>query len=327
MKHFVLLFTFYFLLFNFLQAQSFLIEKEGTFAPNKKVLLFKNSYDKKLILFKTNLRVNTDGIPISYHPFDLRGDSIALNTILNGVAIYRKIDNVKISNPNNPNKFSSAERQKMRTEAYTVFEKFRDSDFQLIPDGYIINWQSVLIPENKNGIKKPCVLKNGEYKGYFASATALTNELKVNRGECECNNQVNPFKIPTLVLAGGDNIVKQYGARVGDLLLAFNPLNKKLVYAIIGDIGPKDNLGEGSVILNMKLLNLVKFPKVRAETYKLSTKGDIIISIIPNTNNYRKAVPFSAENISNRITQWLKEVGFETENDFINFIQKNKQSL
>ena len=92
------------------------------------------------------------------------------------------------------------------------------------------------------------------FKGYFGSLTALKNGLTGNKGECDLNDQVNPMAVPALVLVGGNSVVRQFGARVGDLLVAYNPATQRFSSAIVGDTGPADNLGEGSVLLNMKLL-------------------------------------------------------------------------
>ena len=173
------------------KAQHFEVARSGMFAPQqKKVLLLKNaSSDKHLILFKTNLHVNTDGAPLSYHPNDLRGNEKALNNICNAVAIRRTGSNKNLCLSD----FS---------EAISVFEQFRDAKFEIVPAGFSITWENVLIPEVVDGKKVPCVFKTGEYAGYFASTTSLKNGLTSDKGECECNNQVNPLKIPGLVLAG-----------------------------------------------------------------------------------------------------------------------------
>jgi hypothetical protein len=302
-------------------AQTFTNKQTGVFAPQKKkVILFENSHSKKLILFKTNLQVNTDGIPTSYHPLDLRGNTLALNTILNGAAIYRLKDNIRISNPKKPNSFSDEDKKQMRSEAYSVFEKFRDSKYEKIPDGYKINWQNVLIAENN----KPCVFKTGKYKGYFASATALKNGLTADKGECECKNQVDPFEVPTLVLAGGNNVVRQFGATVGDLVVAYNTTNKNIVYGVIGDTGPEENLGEGSVILNMKLIGTDKYPKTRKDTYSLSTKNDILICIVPQSKTFNPGKPFTQQNIEQRILKWFSEQGYDSDQKIKEFFEANK---
>src|SRR6476469_7212366 len=98
--HIVILFLVLMLSCTSGQGQKFEVIDSSVFVPqHKKIVLLKNPSAEKLILFRTNLAVNTDGIPISYHPYDLRGDSIALNSILNGIFIIRKADGVNLSVP------------------------------------------------------------------------------------------------------------------------------------------------------------------------------------------------------------------------------------
>ncbi|MBL0013615.1 MAG: hypothetical protein IPP30_07630 [Flavobacterium sp.] len=106
------------MVFNHGYTQSFSIKESGTFIPQKKkVILYQDKANKNLILFKTNLQVNTDGIPISYHPFDLRGNSIALNTILNAVSIYRLSDKIRISNPKS---LTRSQKMKKKNEIRSI---------------------------------------------------------------------------------------------------------------------------------------------------------------------------------------------------------------
>jgi len=67
----------------FSYAQDYTVLETKLFNPqNKKVLLIGDATrQKKIILFQTTLRVNTDGSPLSYHPHDLRGKNKALNNI------------------------------------------------------------------------------------------------------------------------------------------------------------------------------------------------------------------------------------------------------
>lgn len=302
--------------FFFIQTsngQTFTVIENGVFTPeNKKVLLFSNQKDKKLILFKSDLNVNTDGTPHSYHPDDLKGVKIAMNNICNAVAI-RKVgttENLCLSH------FS---------EAISVFTKYRDSNYETIPKGYTINWSNVLVSEKINGKTKPCIIKDGEYKGYFASGTALKNDI--SGSDCDVENQVNALKVPGLVLVGGTkNILKEFGAKLGDLVIAYNPENQKIVYAVINDIGPKNRLGEGSVLLNKLLLDKSNFPKNRAETFSFITKGTII-SIILTSKDFEIAKPYTLENIQSRVLKWLNEQGFSNEQAFKNFLNSNLNQL
>ena len=266
------------------------------------MLLLKDSggSDRKIILFQTNLRVNTDGSPLSYHPQDPRGRTKALNNICNGIAVRRAGSNANLC-------------LTAFGEAIRVFEKFRDSNFQTVPPGFRITWKNVLATVQENGKDVPCVFKSGEFKGYFGSLTALKNGLTTNKGECEINDQVNPMTVPALVLAGGQNPVRAFGAQVGDLVIVFNPRTQLFTSAIIGDTGPADNLGEGSVSLNMKLLGTTTPPTNKEETFRLSIENTkVLIAIIPSSRLFNVVKPYTAENIEQRLNDWRTEAGFTT---------------
>lgn len=299
------------------RAQEFTVAQTKVFAPqNKKVLLLKDgASDRKIILFQTNLRVNTDGSPLSYHPQDPRGRTKALNNICNGIAVRRVGSDSNLC-------FSAF------GEAIRVFEKFRDSNFQTVPAGFRITWNKVLATVQENGKDVPCVFKSGEFKGYFGSLTALRNGLTTNKGECEVNDQVNPMTVPALVLAGGQNPVKDFGAKVGDLLIAYNPRTQLFTAAIIGDTGPADNLGEGSVSLNMKLLGATTPPTNKQETFRLSIENTkVLIAIIPGSRLFNVAKPYTADNINQRIDAWRTEAGFTTPEKLIELMKSFQPRL
>lgn len=282
------------------QAQEYRVAQSRVFTPqNKKILLLKDANSQRqVILFQTNLRVNTDGSPLSYHPQDPRGRTKALNNICNGIAVRRVNSNKNLC-------FSEFGR------AIRVFEQFRDSNFQTVPSGFRIRWENVLATVKENGKDVPCVFKSGEFKGYFGSLTALRNDLTADRGECDVNDQVNPMTVPALVLAGGQHPVKAFGAQLGDLLIAFNPRTQLFTAAIIGDTGPADNLGEGSVSLNMKLLGITTPPTNKEETFRLSIENTkVLIAIIPGSRLFNVQKPYTAENINQRIDDWRAAAGF-----------------
>lgn len=305
------------LFFAVAHAQEFNVAQTAVFAPqNKKVLLLKDAAsERKIILFQTNLRVNTDGSPLSYHPQDPRGRTKALNNICNGIAVRRVNSNKNLC-------FSEFGK------AIQVFEQFRDSNFQTVPTGFRITWQNVLATVKENGKDVPCVFKSGEFKGYFGSLTALRNDLTTGRGECDVNDQVNPMTVPALVLAGGQNPVRAFGAKLGDLLIAFNPRTQLFTAAIIGDTGPADNLGEGSVSLNMKLLGATTPPTNKEETFRLSIENTkVLIAIIPGSRLFNVAKPYTAENINQRIDDWRTEAGFLTVEKLVEMMKSFQPSL
>lgn len=302
---------------SLVSAQSYAISRTETFAPQKKkILLLQNQTGQKpIILFQTRLRVNTDGSPLSYHPQDPRGKGMALNNICNAIVVRRTGSNENLC-------------LKAFGEAITVFERFRDAKYQTVPAGFQITWANVLATVKEQGKDVPCVFTSGTFKGYFGSLTALKNGLTRDKGECDIDDQVNPMAVPALVLVGGNSVVRQLGARVGDLLVAYNPATKRFSSALINDTGPPDNLGEGSVLLNMKLLGTTAPPTNRAETFKLSIEStQILVAIIPGSRPFREARPYTADNIDARVRAWQQDAGFASPEKFIESMQSFEPNL
>lgn len=95
-----------------------------------------------------------------------------------------------------------------------------------------------------------------------------------------------------------------------------------IVPAIIGDSGPANNLGEGSILLNMKLLGQIVPPANKAETLKLSIEdAKVMVAFIPNSRMFQSAKPFTAENIKQRVEAWQRESGFNTSKQFVAFVK------
>jgi hypothetical protein len=300
-------------------AQTYEIKNSGVATPkNKTVLLLKNSTGQNdVVLFQTTLRVNTDGAPLSYHPQDPRGKAQALNNVCNAITVKKDKSNDNLC-------FTGF------SEAIGIFEKWRDSNYKTIPEGSNITWQNVLVPVQVEGISVPCVFKTGPHKGYFGSLTALKNDVSGDKGDCEFKNQIDPLTVPALVLLGGKNVVKDYGVKVGDLLVAFNPETKIVTSGIIGDTGPKENLGEGSIRLNMKLLNKTTPPTNKLETYKLSIeKTKVLIAIIPASHLHQIEgnKPYTEENIEKRVKSWQLKAGFSSQEQFLALIKSFQSKL
>lgn len=209
------------------------------------------------------------------------------------------------------------------SEGISAFEKFRDNNYEQLPD-YDIVWDNVLIAETVNGKKIPCIIKTGEYKGYYSSATSLKNNLVGDKGECECNNQVNPLKIPAFVLPKGENLLKEQGVRVGDLLAIYNPATNVIVYGVINDEGPKEKIGEASVSMNMLLKNVTTLPKNKKYTYGLVIKEKVYVLIIPMSKEYKFSNEiYTKENIEERTKSILSEkFALLNENDLILLFKK-----
>jgi hypothetical protein len=265
-----------------------------------------NNQTRQVVTFRTGLRVNTDGAPNSYSSTDLTGTVSAINNICNGISVRDTATNNALS--------CSASRQ--------IFARYRDSQWQE-PSGFRVRWQNVIAPRTIDGRQVPCVFSEGPHKGFFGSLTTLKNGLTgAAAGECQVNDQVSSTTIPSLVLPSGDNALRRNGARIGDLVVTHNPANGITQTAIVADSGPPNNLGEGSVALNIALLKRAEMPKNYREIVRQLDTGQqqIIVTIIPGTSSFNRLRPYSAQNIDNRVKQWLTPLGMNSAAEFMQTI-------
>jgi hypothetical protein len=113
------------------------------------------------------------------------------------------------------------------------------------------------------------------FPGYYVSATALADRSKpVN----DPTRYVDASRIPFLVLPGG--MARQLGARPGDFAVVFNLRNSKSSYALFGDVGPYDRIGEGSVALAENL-------GIRSDARNGGARGGILYLVFPGSGNGR----------------------------------------
>lgn len=280
------------------------IQKRSVFQPQRKTVVLAmrpgGGSSAQFVLFQSKLRVNTDGAPNSYHPDDLKGAQKAINNIANGVSIRDR-----------------AGRTLGYAETLRVFGQFRDNDWRA-PDGYRITWGNVIAARQVQKRTIPCIFQSGDYKGYFGSLTRLQNGLPANQvGECEVANQLDERFVPALVMADGQNPLRDFGVKVGDLVVALNPGNRVVKAAVVGDTGPEDNLGEGSVALNMALLQRQQQPKTYDEAKTLDTGSqEIVVAIVPGSKQYKLQRPYGAQNIEARVSAWLADQGYGSTEDF-----------
>ena len=111
------------------------------------------------------------------------------------------------------------------------------------------------------------------FPGYYVSVTALADRSKpVNDPE----RYVDASKIPYIVLPG--SFARQIGARPGDFSVVLNEENGKSSYAIFGDVGPSDRIGEGSVALAENL-------GIRSDARNGGSRGEILYIVFPGSGN------------------------------------------
>jgi hypothetical protein len=190
------------------------------------------------LFFAEALNVNTDGTRRSYSVSDFWGQNTAINNLCN--AMSDACGGLGSEGMRN--------RRILTQEAFAAgwpAEKLRQT--KISPD---------IIPF-KNG--KPCA----PVDGFLVSATTLHRPNVQN--VCDITNYVDALEVPAIVLprnpSNGASGFTQRNAKIGDLVVAMTPGSTTPVYAVVGDLGPVDRLGEGTVALAAKLLGKTSPPE------------------------------------------------------------------
>ena len=134
------------------------------------------------------------------------------------------------------------------------------------------HWQGLA----KDGNGEPFVQgPDDPYPGYYVSTTALMDRSKAVSDPAR---YVDASRIPFVVLPGGT--ARQLGARPGDFAVVFNPRNSRSSYAIFGDVGPPDRIGEGSMALAENL-------GIRSDARNGGARRGILYLVFPGSGNGR----------------------------------------
>lgn len=196
------------------------------------------------LYFKADMDVNTDGAAKSYHPDDPRGKTLAFNNLANAISVIRDKDgnNINCSPRSGP----------CYTRYMDTFEAARDANYS--PDApqvetrYMIPWKM----DEALGHKVPCTIQDGPNKGYFVSQTSVI--MKAGADECDQSRYLDSMAINANVLPMRINWRSQ-GALTDktDLVIARDMKSGRIAYAINGDRGPANKIGEGSIRLTAQL--------------------------------------------------------------------------
>jgi len=135
---------------------------------------------------------------------------------------------------------------------------------------------------------------NDPAPGFFVSTTSLEDTSKE---KTDPRRYVNSEEIPYIVLP--PVLIGDGKAKLGDFAVVFNKKNNKSSFAIFADVGPKKNLGEGSVAL-AAALGVKKNPKTGGSV------ADLIHVVFPGSGNGK---PRSLEEINTHGAEKFAEFG------------------
>jgi hypothetical protein len=226
------------------------------------------------IAFASQMQVNTDGAPDSYHP-----DDIGITHICNGVSVGSNCT----WKPKCLTDFKQAKSEHFKGPTKICFFAMA-TDTKGIP---II--QGATDP-------KP---------GYFVSTTALHQpgeNLRTPQAQLDSNN-VNFAVIPGTWQRSG-----KPGPKLGDFGVAYRRSNGKSAFFVIGDTGPKNKLGEGSVALHQALGNDPFMDRFGVRRARKGIGGrDVVYLLFPSSA--QPGQKFDTVNIDRLAGEQLKKFG------------------
>jgi hypothetical protein len=232
-------------------------------SPGGKVAVWTDSLGKSLF-FIAGLKTNTDGAKRSYSVTDFWGEDTALNNLCNAM-------------DDSCGGLDSAGKRQRR-----ILTQRARADGWPADELQATRISSSIIPFSGG---KPCP----EVDGFLVSSTALENPSVSN--VCDPSRYVDAIKTPALVIPKGASGFAGKGAAKGDLVVAVRPGSHEPVFAIVGDLGPANKLGEGSIALAGRLLGKTTEPKNYKEIKTSWQVPKALVLVFPRSRH--ESNPFS----------------------------------
>ncbi len=225
--------------------------------------------NQKVAGFVAPMQVDIDGAPNAYHPCGANypdkvcGENFGLDHICSGVTV-RDADGKIVPRWVRP-PGAAKPNSRLCLEAFRAAEA---AGFPACGRGQpcVTQWPAIALEKGK-----PLKWSKGPYQGYYVSLTKLTRpDSAVPGGE----RAIDARRIPYVVVPGNTVLTGSWGfgsTNKADLALVIAPDRKgtaRAAFAVVGDTGPHNALGEGSVELLRELTN----PSSRELTYSKVTR-------------------------------------------------------
>jgi len=243
------------------------------------------------LYFRSDLDVNTDGAARSYHPDDPRGKTRALNNMGNALT--------KIFDQEGRDVTCSPRRGACFNLLISTFEQARDAGYSpgahpRVETKGIIPWRF----DARRGWKVPCTIPDGPSAGFFVSQTSL--EVDRARDECDQRRYLDSLSFNAIVLPRNVSWRSQGVATdEGDLVVVRDIASGRIAYAITGDRGPAQALGEGTVALAASLANRNLEGDETYQQIKTLARPDVQYVIFPMDDIRRiMSGPFTQQDVN-----------------------------
>ena len=231
-------------------------DEDGT---QTRTVRYGTSSGYNFIGFYTDYKVNTDGAPESYAAIPAVPENTPrYNTIVNGVQLLDPQTRGVIAYGANG---QDAILQAVRTQGKRKWVRLAGEP--------IIDWVGIE-KSLVGGVVVPC--RSGNY--YVSKTTPAARQMKPDGtpfAKCDQARWLNANAIPAVVIPKKSRFI-QLGASPGDMAVSFLPAEpgvpEKLVFGIVGDVGPSQELGEATPAMIAVLSG-----KAIPEPSKLGKKG------------------------------------------------------
>lgn len=212
--------------------------------------IYASTHKVRSLYYAADMAVNTDGTPRSYHPDDPTAKKgLAFNNIANAINRLYDAKGVRITCGDDPK-----DRHGACYETFiTSFEDARDSKYN--PSGHAVIKTKDIIPWRHDaalGRDMPCLNTVEPFVGYFISQTSIS--VDPAKDACDQGRYLDSLKYRAVVLplkvdwrAGG---IKTDD---GDLVIIRDVESGRIAFAINGDRGPPEGIGEGTIALTSYL--------------------------------------------------------------------------
>lgn len=212
--------------------------------------IYASTEGARIIYYRSDGDVNTDGAPRSYHPNDPRGKIRAYNSIVNAIDAATDADGEIVNcSPRKGNCFA---------RFIKAFEAARDADFPT-SGAPSVNFRG-MIEMHEGGPRsgKPCIEKSGLNAGYFISQTSVHTRPYV--ADCRQDKYLDATRFNANVLPRR-TVWRSQGIRSDgyDLVVFRDPTTGAIAIGINGDKGPEEKTGEASIAA-LAALQGVEFP-------------------------------------------------------------------
>lgn len=240
--------------------------------------------DDAALKFRSPLAINTDGAPNAYHIDGRPGG--ALNTLCNAGRV--------LSSDGAYDGYQDCDR--FLADVKTAQQGGWHGPTRIV-------WHGIVTRDRSR--HEPVVQDSGAYAGYFVSATSLQNKAYK---ESDQRRYLDSRAVPFLVLPKRSAFLGEGGARLGDLAFVMDPRTQLYTFAVVGDLGPRNKLGEASIALAAAIKGVAIDPRtVTGGTLrKLVVPQKVVTLVFPGA---KVAAPYGPAEIAEAGIQAITRFG------------------